>query len=142
MRVFVLAAAAAFVLTAAHAQTRRDPLLGAWEFQTEPYSGGCTMRGLVTITPGAGAGALSCTMVAHETCPDIKVRAQQTCRVEQRGDVVRITSEIVSVSPDVSYAPDNFELQVVQPGVRMRGMLQSASTAPAEFVRPRAVPVS
>lgn len=144
MRVFVFAAAAFGLSLASAVGQPLNPLLGPWEFQTEPYADGCSMRGSVTIVPGRAANAapLACTMVAYETCSDLKVRAEQTCEVRQRGDAVEIVAAVQKVEPRVGYAPDNFSLKVVKPGELMRGLLNSASTAPAEFVRPRPVPVS
>ncbi len=143
MRVLLIAAALVFLL--AHpspAQTGRDPLLGLWEFQTEPYAEGCQMRGVMSVAPGPVSGRFACSIATQETCPEIEVKAKQECTIARTGDDVSVKSVVREVSPDVGYSPDDFELKIKTPGQRMEGWLRSYNSAPVVFVRPSSVPVS
>lgn len=143
---WILAGAAAFGLIMAGAaaaspqkpKPRPDPVVGVWEFKTEPYGGGCVMSGRMTIRPAVGGAPHTCTFVAYENCPDVKVRADQTCTATKVGDKLSIKATIIKVEPQVSYAPDDWELTVIDAG-RMRGELRSADIAPVIFYRGEAL---
>lgn len=124
----------------ADAQTRTarpsaDPILGAWRFETENYTPSCKMSGDMVIRPTKTRDRFTCTFVARERCGrTIDVVAEQTCTITRTGTAVSITASIVKVTPDVSYAPDNWELTFVNAS-RMTGELRSAAVAPVVFMR-------
>lgn len=132
-------AAVTAALLAAAAGPAKPNLAGAWAFKTEPYHDGqCTLEGSLNLRPGAKQGEFDCLLVAYETCPSYKVRAEQSCQAKQTPDGLAISSTVTRVTPkdaDNSYMPDNFELTRVSTE-RMEGSLQSAAVAPVVFVRP------
>jgi len=127
------------VLLLGGAGTSSPDLAGVWAFQTEPYHGGqCTLRGSMTLRPTATPNAYDCRLVAFETCPDYKVRAEQLCEARVVDGALQVASTVVEVSPpdnDFSYLPDNFALDDLS-AERMEGELRSAAVAPVVFVRP------
>lgn len=136
MRAILMAATAIVVLGAAAAKPARvaDPVLGAWQFETAIYSGSCKMSGAMQIRPGPKPNTYACTFVATETCEGLKVRAEQTCTAVKDGKTFTISSTIVKLTPEVSYAPDDWALTIVDSG-RMTGELRSADIAPVTFYR-------
>lgn len=133
--------AATGAATGALAQARRPAVEGVWSYETDAYNGGCRMSGQLVVRPASRSGRHSCTLVAVEVCGDLRVRAEQTCTVSVSGDQVSIESAVRKVTPELSYAPDNFSLKLESPQ-RMTGRLESFATAPARFTRPTDVPVS
>jgi hypothetical protein len=113
----------------------RDPVLGAWAFETAPYKGGCKMRGEMSIRAGAAANRYLCSFVATETSPSFKVRADQSCTAVKDGAKLTVTAKIEKLSPaDVPYAPDDWALTIVDSS-KMIGELRSADIAPVTFYR-------
>jgi hypothetical protein len=138
-RALALVAIIAMIATA-HAQPvkQRAPagppnITGIWAFETQPYANGCTMTGVMTIKPDA-RGQHACSFEALEKCPDMQVRAKETCQAKRNGADLKITSTVHQVKPDLSYDPDNFEL-TIRGGSYMKGMMRSFNSAPVEFFR-------
>lgn len=138
MRAWIMGAAALLAI-AAGADSRpalkpgETALAGAWRFETERFGFGCTIAGDMILRP-IGGGRYDCSFVAVETCGEAKFTAKQVCTAVQEGEAVRIEASVISVSPPVSYAPDNWLLRVVGPN-EMKGELRSAAVAPATFYR-------
>jgi hypothetical protein len=136
----VAAASVIGLAFAAEAQTRTprkgaDPILGAWRFETENYAPSCKMTGDMVIRATKDKDQFTCTFVARERCGrEIDVVAEQTCTISRSGTAVSITAAIVKVTPQVSYAPDNWQLTYVN-ARKMTGELRSAAIAPVTFFR-------
>ncbi len=106
---------------------------GAWNFLTQTYSTGCRMSGVMSIKP-SNTGTYACTFQTQEKCNDITVYPKETCEAVRDGGKLTITSKVISVTPQVGYDQDNFEL-TIQNGARMTGMMRSFNSAPVEFFR-------
>jgi hypothetical protein len=92
------------------------------------------MSGEMKITR-AGKDSYTCTLSTHEVCPDIAGGARQSCTATRTGAKLTVKSKVLSVDPTFSnYYPDDFELDIVS-GAYMKGQLNSAGKAPAEFFR-------
>lgn len=137
MRVLVFAAALAAALPATAqkpaAGAKSANITGAWNFQTQTYSNGCRMSGVMSVRPSPG-GKHACTFQTEEKCNDITVRAKESCEAVRDGGKLTITSKVGAVDPKVGYDPDDFEL-TIQNGARMTGMMRSFNSAPVEFFR-------
>jgi hypothetical protein len=127
-----LTLAAAAPALANPAATKAADITGAWAFTTQTYGDACKLSGTVVVKP-AGKN-FTCTMTAQEICRDIKVRAKETCTATRNGDNLVIKANVISVTPDVGYVPDDFELKI-QGSAYMKGMLRSFHSAPVEFFR-------
>jgi hypothetical protein len=127
-----LTLAAAIAIAAAG---KPSPVTGAWSFKTQPYDGGCVMTGELSVSSAPRNGSYSCKLVARETCPDLKITAQQVCTLTEKNGKVAIKSSIALLSdPSMAYSPDNFEL-TLESAARMTGELRSADIAPVLFYR-------
>lgn len=128
-----LAAGLAFA-SSALAAAQPANINGAWTFRAGRFPNGCAMSGELKLTP-AGKDAFTCTLSTHEVCPDIAGGAKQSCTAMRKGAKLSVKSKVLSVDPTFSnYYPDNFELDIVS-GAYMKGQLNSAGKAPAEFFR-------
>lgn len=137
-RRLALGVAALLSLSAAAAFAATEPganVTGAWAFETEPYRDECVLKGTMTIRPTAQPDRFVCTFTAYETCPDINVRAEETCVAQLTENGLAIKAAVGEVRPAVSYLPDDFELDAVSTN-RMTGMMRSAADAPVTFIRP------
>lgn len=145
---WVFAGAAAMLIGAglaaaalsADAQTRTprqsaDPLLGAWRFETETYAPGCRITGNMIISPTKEKDRFTCRFVAREKCGnEIDITAEQTCAITRSGKSIDMIATVIKVTPQVSYAPDNWKLTFVNAS-KMTGELRSAAVAPVTFFR-------
>jgi hypothetical protein len=98
--------------------------------------GYCQMTGELTLTATPDPNLFNGKLVAYESCFGTQIyEAHQNAVVVRDGDRLSITSSLhlVLPSPD-SYAPDNFELRIVN-GALMVGELRSADVARATFRR-------
>ena len=142
MRVLVAAVMLVAVAAAAQAQTgARRPannastanITGYWAFETDTYSNGCKMTGVMTIRPDA-RGNHVCSIETNEKCTDIEVRAKETCFAKHAVVDLLVTSTVTSGAPEVGYEPDDFELKI-QNSSYMTGMMKSFNSAPVRFFR-------
>jgi hypothetical protein len=136
---------AATIATTASAQRRTDApsILGAWRFETARYdvtqSGGCQMKGSMTIVRGRDANTFTCRFIATESCNWGEWSAEQTCTATRQGDKLEITSTVVRLTPNnISYAPDNWSLTIRSTDL-MVGELRSADIANVQFRRGPAI---
>ena len=132
----------ALCLDAARAQDvhQDTDISGAWTLQTKVFYGNCRMTGelelIPTQTPGEYVGRLD----THQRCgygaaAVLDTRTEQAVRAVRDEDRLTITSSLEAVSPEwVSYAPDDFELEIVD-GSLMSGELHGFSVIPARFKR-------
>jgi hypothetical protein len=137
---FALAATSSAVFAQPRARATTPVITGVWTFQTQAYDSDhdgrpCSMRGTMTIMQGRQPGALSCTFVATETCPNGAWTAEQSCTAARTGARLEITSTITRVTPGtVNYAPDNWSL-TIRTNDLMVGELRSAAIAGVQFRR-------
>ena len=138
--VLALAATSGAVFAQPRARAPAPVVTGVWSFQTQAYDGdrdgrACSMRGTMTIVQGRQPGALNCTFVATETCPNGSWTAEQSCTATRRGAKLEIASTITRVTPGtVNYAPDNWSL-TIRTSDLMVGELRSADIAGVQFRR-------
>lgn len=138
-RAWLVAAALAVALPAAAQKptaatgSKTAVITGPWSFITQTYANGCRMSGQMQMVADR-AGRLTCTFTTEERCPDIVVNAKETCQAVRKDGALTITSKVVSVTPQVGYDSDDFEL-TIQNGARMTGMMRSFNSAPVEFFR-------
>jgi hypothetical protein len=137
MRALVFAAALAVALPATAQKpasgSKSANITGAWSFLTQSYAKGCRMSGQMRLAPSS-SGKHACTFSTEERCPDIVVRAKETCEAVREGGKLTIKSTVDSVDPQVGYDNDDFEL-TIQNGALMTGMMRSFNSAPVEFFR-------
>jgi hypothetical protein len=128
-----LVALFAATATAQPARPAQSNISGAWTFQTQTYADGCKMYGEMNIQPAAN-GKHICTFKTEEHCPDVVAKAQETCTAQRTGDSVKIESVVKSVTPQIGYDPDDFELKI-ENSAHMTGLMRSFHSAPVEFYR-------
>ncbi len=136
----LLMAGAAVAAEPKRAEAAKADIGGVWNFMTEAYGPTCRLSGTVIVAAPAADGKRPCSISAQERCAGLVVASKQVCTAERKGDALAISASIKSVEPQVSYAPDNFEL-TIESSARMNGMLRSYNSAPVLFFRGEA-PVS
>jgi hypothetical protein len=130
------------ILLVAACNQAPDPLVGAWDFQTERYGPGNdhVMRGTLVVTPLENG--LKCSLATREShyapLPGLKFgdivesSADQECQIVNTNGTVSIQSKVLKASSS-SYQADNFTLKLG--GDQLVGTLDSATRAPVIFVR-------
>lgn len=122
------------VAGSALAAAQSADITGAWTFRTGHFANGCIMSGEMKIAKAAN-GSFSCSLKTHEVCAEVSGGATQSCVAERKGGKLSIKSKVLTVEPSFThYYPDDFELDIVS-GAYMKGKLNSAGEAPAEFFR-------
>jgi hypothetical protein len=117
----------------AFAASKPADITGAWAFVTKTYGPGCQLSGSMVIRK-SGANYV-CSFTAQERCPDLTLKAQQTCTAKRNGDQLEITATVKSVTPKgYNYVPDNFALTIAS-SAQMKGDLHSFHDAPVDFWR-------
>lgn len=107
-------------------------ITGAWAFVTQTYGPGCQLSGSMVIRQ-SGKNYV-CSFTAQERCPDITIKAQQSCTATRTGDRLEIAATVKKVTPKVGYVPDNFALTIAN-SAQMKGELHSFHDAPVDFWR-------
>lgn len=135
------AAMLAFATPAAAQAQRGDPYVGTWAFQTQNLNSDPeiihVLSGVAVITRAGRSYNIRLIANDYAGIPSQGERvttAHQRCRGEADQGQLTITCELMDDLD--SYAPDNFVLQITEPGV-MTGVLVSATSAQAVFTRVR-----
>lgn len=142
MRAMLIGAFAAMLALAAPAPAeaqRGDQFVGTWSFQTQTLDPEIThvLSGTAIITRQGRGYNIRLVANDYAGIPGEGERvttAHQRCRGEVDQSQLTITCELMEEMEN--YSPDNFVLQVAEPGV-MTGVLVSASSAQVVFTRVR-----
>ncbi|MGD2134020.1 MAG: hypothetical protein PVI23_14595 [Maricaulaceae bacterium] len=105
-------------------------ITGDWTLQTKAFFDLCRITGEMTLRPTEEPDVYEGELYAHQRCGNgyvgyVEWRADQLVRAVREGDWLSITSTLVRVEPpSTTYAPDDFELQIVD-STLMMGELRS-----------------
>ncbi|MEO0720926.1 MAG: hypothetical protein AAFY43_02120 [Pseudomonadota bacterium] len=104
------------------APTAAADIAGAWTFETNIRTKGCSINGNMSIGIADAAGKRDCVFTSTETCEwdlpgDEGTTVDQSCRVIEQGDYYLITSKVersLTAGYDAAYyLPDHFTVKPV-----------------------------